>query len=115
MFTCSRVKNDIIIQANFKKTLFLVVGSFLGLVVTMWLFWVLALHVEITRIKKEIYVAVSKSMGNVMVQNFDQTHANLLRLEACQAQLSHEMSINKDLSLLLSKNLGVEEKKGAKK
>jgi len=103
MFTCSRIKNDLIIQINFKKLLWLLVGCAMGLIFTVWFMWAVVFKYEIIRIKNDIYTAVSNSMGEVMVQNFNKTHTNLLRLEACQAQLLHEISVNKDLSLMISK------------
>lgn len=111
MFHCARVRDDLHITVNFKKALGAAAGTVVFLVFSVWIFWAVAFKGELSRMKKEIYLAVSQSMGEVIRDAFNQNHSSLLKLESCQSELKQASAINKDLSKVISGKMpsGVEE------
>lgn len=74
-----------------------------------WMMWVVAIRTEINRIRNDVYVVTSQSLGQVLENNFNKNHAVLLQYESCQAELKQAQSINKDLSHIIQ-NTQMQEK-----
>lgn len=106
MFSCARVKDDLVLHINYKWTIGLLSSLFIGLVLMMWLIWYVGVKVEIIRFRKDLYSAVSVSLKDVIDDSFRKNHMSLLQLENCMARLTSCDATSKDMAKMLnSKNL----------
>ena len=98
MFQADRVKNDLIIRIDYRL---LTIGGglfFFSLVLSIWVLWVIAFKVEMSRVKKDIYTAVSTSMSDVILRTFNENYQCLLKLDQCMAENNQVKAINKDIA-----------------
>ena len=109
MFQMDRIKNDLIIRIDFRIFVMGVCTFLVVSVCTFWMLWVVAIKTEISRIRNDVYLVTSKSLGQVLEDNFNKNHAVLLQYESCQAELKQAQSINKDLSNIIQ-NTQLQEK-----
>jgi len=105
MFSCARVRDNLIIQINFKKAVIGVSVTVFVLVLMLWLGWVVVVKIEAKRLREEISQSMSVVILSAIQQSFDKNHSTLLRLENCQAKLSHAGAVSSDLAKMVGKNL----------
>lgn len=97
MFQADRVKNDLIIRIDYRL---LTIGGglfFFTLILSIWILWVVAFKTEMSRVKKDIYTAVSTSMSDVILKTFNENYQCLLKLDQCMTENSQVTAINKDI------------------
>lgn len=92
-----------LIQITVKKVLMWAAGVAFVLISSIWFLWSVALTQQIRSVREELIVAMTESLKRSMVDNFEQCHANLLRLEGCQALLAREKATVDDLTKMLQK------------
>lgn len=109
MFQMDRIKNDLIIRIDFRIFVMGVCTFLATYIGIFWMMWVVAIRTEINRIRNDVYVVTSQSLGQVLENNFNKNHAVLLQYESCQAELKQAQSINKDLSHIIQ-NTQMQEK-----
>lgn len=105
MFSCARVRNNLVIQVNFKRALIVVAASLTVLTFLLWLAWVIVVKIEAKRLREEIYQSMSGAVATAIQQSFDKNHGTLLRLENCQAQLKHASAVSTDLAKMVNKKI----------
>lgn len=105
MFSCARVRDNLIIQINFKKAVIGVSVTVFVLVLMLWLGWIIVVKVEAKRLREEISQSMSVVVLSAIQQSFDKTHGTLLRLENCQAKLSQAGAVSSDLAKMVNKKL----------
>lgn len=106
MFSCARVKNNIIIQINYKKTLMAVFLLLFLSITLLWIGWVVLVKIEAKRLRTEIYGSVAGAMTQAIQASFDRNHITLLKLEECEASLNHSNSVSKDLAKMINSKMG---------
>lgn len=105
MFSCARVKDNLIIQVNFKRALLGLASALFATLFLLWLGWIIIVKVEAARLRQEIHQNVSGAIESAMQGSFNQNHSTLLKLEACQAQLMQSRAISSDLAKSMSKKI----------
>jgi len=105
MFSCARVKRDLIIQVNFKRALICIGSAGLFLTTLFWMGWIIIVKIEAERLRKEIYQSISGALTASIQQSFDKNHITLLKLENCQAQLNHSNAVSSDLAKMMNKKI----------
>lgn len=98
MFTCSRVRDDIVISVNYKALLKAGALGVLLLILAPLLYIVVILKLEILGMKHEVYSAISQTMGDVISTSFAKNHATLLKVEGCQSELISCQAMLKDVA-----------------
>jgi len=105
MFSCARVHRDLIIKVNFKRALICAVSAGLLVVFLMWAEWIILVHFETNRLRREIQQSVTGAMVTSMRQVFTSNHTTLLQLEECQTKLQSSKAISSDLAKMMNKKL----------
>lgn len=105
MFSCARVRDNLIIQVNFRKALIGLVSAVLLVSLMLWLGWIIVVKIEAKRLREEIQQSMSGAITAAIQQSFDKNHANLLNLEACQARLKQTDAISSDLAKMVNKKI----------
>lgn len=105
MFSCARVRDNLIIQVNFKKALIGIATSIATLALLIWLGWVITVKIEAKRLRNEIYQSMSGTVAGAIQQAFDKNHSTLLKLESCQSQLHHASAVSSDLAKMVNKKI----------
>jgi len=105
MFSCARVRDNLIIQVNFRKAVLYVSAAIGALALLLWLAWVVVVKIEARRLREEIYQSMSGAIAAAIQQSFDKNHASLLKLEECQARLKHTNAISSDLAKMVNKKI----------
>ena len=102
MFYAARVKNDLIIKIDYRYFLGGVGCLLFGLLISIWVFWFVALKNELRFVKQDVYTGVSKSTGKILSDSFATNYISLLQYENCQAKLKQCQAINTDLGKMVS-------------
>lgn len=105
MFSCARVRDDLIIQINFKRFLIACASSLFVITMFLWIAWVIVVKIEAARLRSEIYQSVSGALSAAIQQSFDKNHSSLLKLEDCQTRLKHSQAASSDLAKMVNKKL----------
>lgn len=105
MFSCARVRDNLVIQVNFKRALIVVSTTITTLTVLLWIGWIIVVKIEAKRLREDIYQSMSGAVSTAIQQSFDKNHGTLLRLEQCQAQLKHASAVSTDLAKMVNKKL----------
>ena len=105
MFSCARVKDNIIIQVNFKRAMIGLASAIFSVLFLLWFGWIIIVKVEAVRLRQEIHQNVSGAIESAMQGSFNQNHSTLLKLEACQAQLMQSRAISSDLAKSMNKKI----------
>lgn len=92
-----------VIRITAKRLFMWAAGIAFVLISSIWFLWSIALAAEIRSVREDLIMAMTESLKRSMVDNFEQCHANLLRLEGCQALLAREKSTVDDLTKMLQK------------
>lgn len=105
MFSCARVKDNLIIQINFKRAVIGLAGSLAGIALLLWIGWIIIVKIEAERLRKEIYQSISGAVATSIQDAFARNHSTLLKLEACQSQLVQSHAISQDLAKMMNKKI----------
>jgi len=105
MFSCARVRENLIIQVNFKRALICVFSTLFILAFLLWIAWIVVVKIEARRLREEIYQNMSGAVATAVQQSFDKNHASLLKLEDCQARLKHTDAVSSDLAKMVNKKI----------
>lgn len=110
MFSCNRMMNNLIISVDFRAAIAFLLGVSLFFLFSIWMFWFVALRIEIRHIRKELYSALSQTMGSVIEDNFSKNHVTLLQYEECMTERHSCEAVNRDLARMMDSKQKEEDK-----
>jgi len=105
MFSCARVRDNLIIQVNFRRFLLGVISAISALSLMLWVSWIVVVKIEAARLRQEINQSMTGAITTAIQQSFDKNHGTLLKLENCQAQFNHASAVSSDLAKMVNKKV----------